>query len=111
MGTRSPMSGMLPPLLVMILLEATAAWAIAEPAQIAKGERVYGEKKCALCHKIMGKGGSIGGDLSTVGAKRDAQWLKTFMNNPKAVMPKAKMMPFRGSDEELEALVAYLASL
>ncbi len=94
-----------------LLLGQSQTWAQADSAQIAKGENVYAGKRCALCHKIAGKGGKIGSDLSKVGAKRDVQWLRSFMKNPKAVMPKVKMMPFRGSDEELDALVAYMASL
>jgi cytochrome c2 len=46
-----------------------------------------------------------------VGAKRDAQWLKTFMKDPKAVLPNAKMLSFHGNAVELEAVVAYLRSL
>ena len=93
------------------LFAAAIALAQTDPAQMAKGQKVYTDKKCALCHKVAGKGGKIGGDLSTVGAKRDAQWLMTFMKIPKVVMPKAKMMPFKGSEEELNELVAYLSSL
>lgn len=78
---------------------------------IAKGEAIYAEKKCAVCHMINGKGGKAGGDLSLVGAKREERWLREFMKAPKAVLPKAKMLPFKGSDEELEALILYLASL
>ena len=37
--------------------------------------------------------------------------MKTFMKDPKVLVPKAKMMAFKGGDEELEALVEYLGSL
>lgn len=94
-----------------MLLGQSQTCAQADPALIAKGEKVYSQKKCALCHKIAGQGGKIGDDLSKAGAKRNAQWLTSFMKHPKAMKPKAKMMPFKGSDEELKALVAYLASL
>lgn len=97
--------------LVALVVGAPLAWAQADPALIAKGEKVYTEKKCAVCHMIKSKGGKAGPDLSEVGAKRDAQWLKTFLKDPKAGNPKAKMMGFKGTEDELEALVAYLASL
>jgi nitric oxide reductase subunit C len=83
----------------------------ADPALIAKGEKVYADKKCAMCHAINGKGGKSGGDLTDVGAKRDVDWLKQFTKDPRSVMPNAKMPAFRGSDEELEAVAAYMASL
>lgn len=84
----------------------------ADPSLNARGEKVYADKKCAACHMIGEKGGKVGGDLSQVGAKRDQQWLRTFLNNPKTLIPKAIIMPpFKGTDEELGALIDYLASL
>lgn len=99
-----------------LLLTITGAWAQVDPTLIARGEKIFAEKKCVPCHAIKGKGGTVGPaargpDLSTVGAQRDAQWLKAFLKDPKAVNPKAKMMAFKGTEEELEAVVAYLGSL
>ena len=64
-----------------------------------------------MCHMIEGKGDRSAGDLSTIGANRDALWLKQFTTVPKSVLPNAKMPPFRGSEEELDAVVACMASL
>jgi cytochrome c oxidase subunit 2 len=103
-------------LISALVLAATGAWAQADSALIAKGEKTFADKKCVLCHVIKEKGGTVGPMargpvLSTVGAQRDAEWLKAFMKDPKAVNPNAKMMAFKGTEEELEALVAYLGSL
>ena len=76
-----------------------------------KGKEVYDAKKCGLCHTVDGSGGKKGGDLSDVGDKRDAEWLTKYMKDPKSLMPEAKMPAFKGSDEELQDLVAYLLSL
>jgi cbb3-type cytochrome oxidase cytochrome c subunit len=99
--------------MVAALLSAMAAEtrSQAQSDGISKGNQVYTDKKCALCHMIQGKGGKTGGDLSKIGAKRDADWLKQFIMAPKAVLPNAKMPPFKGTSDELEALVAYLTSL
>jgi mono/diheme cytochrome c family protein len=99
-----------------LLFAWPSALVLADLALIGKGEKIYAEKKCVPCHLIKGKGGTAGPaargpDLSNVGTKRDGQWFKTFLKDPKAVNPKSKMMAFKGSDEELEAVVAYLASL
>ncbi len=83
----------------------------AEPDSIAKGSQIYQEKKCSLCHMIQGTGGKSGGDLSSIGTKRDADWLKRFVTAPKSLVPTAKMPPFKGSADELDALIAYLVSL
>lgn len=40
------------------------AWAQGDPALIARGEKIYAEKKCAACHLIKGAGGKTGGDLT-----------------------------------------------
>jgi mono/diheme cytochrome c family protein len=103
-------------LMSALVLAATEAWAQADSALIAKGEKTFADKKCVLCHVIKEKGGTVGPlargpDLSTVGAQRDAQWLKAFMKDPKAENSKAKMMSFKGTEEELEALVVYMGSL
>lgn len=99
-------------LLAALLVGTLSAAAEGQTDLIAKGEKVYSEKKCSICHMVKGKGGKTASDLSMVGANRDAQWLKAFLKGPKAMNPKAaKMLPFRGSDEELEALVAYLGTL
>jgi len=76
-----------------------------------KGKEVYDAKKCGLCHTVDGTGGKKGGDLSDVGDKRDAEWLTKYMKDPKSLMPEAKMPAFKGTDDELQDLVAYMMSL
>lgn len=95
----------------LLLIIAAQTWSQAESDPVSKGNQVYQEKKCSSCHSVQGKGGKAGGDLSHVGAKRDAQWLETFMKNPKAVKPDIAMPAFKGNAEELNALVAYMLSL
>lgn len=97
--------------LFSVLLSAALAWAQRDPVQAAKGADVYLQKKCNVCHSINGKGGKGGPDLSDVGAKRDKEWLRTFIKTPKTINPQSKMLPFKGSEEELAALVAYLGAL
>ncbi len=94
-----------------LFLALSSVGAYLEPAQIAKGQQVYSEKQCGSCHSISGAGGTTGPDLSRVGLKREADWLLKFLKNPKTVNQRAKMTPFEGSDQDLEALVAYLTTL
>lgn len=99
------------PFVGTFLVTMGLAGAESDPAIVAKGEKAYAEKKCAMCHAIKGKGGKSGGDLSDVGAKRDADWLKQFTRAPKSLLPNAKMPAFQGSQDELDAVVAYMVSL
>jgi mono/diheme cytochrome c family protein len=82
------------------------------PARAAAPEAY--EKKCKLCHSIGSEGGKQaekGGKLDGVGAKRDAAWLKAYIEDPKSKMPEAKMPKLKLSPEELDALVAYMQTL
>ena len=83
----------------------------AQEGSVDKGKELFSAKKCGLCHTVDGSGGKKGGDLSDVGDKKDAEWLTKYMKDPKSLMPEAKMPAFKGSDEELQDLVAYLLSL
>ncbi len=54
----------------VVLLGLGTVGAYLEPAQIAKGQQVYADRKCSGCHTIEGQGGKEGPDLSRVGRKR-----------------------------------------
>ena len=95
----------------MVVFSFGTRFANGEEELVEKGKQLYTQKKCGLCHTVDGSGGKKGGDLSDVGSKRDAEWLTKYMRDPKSVIPEAKMPAFRGTDEELNALVAYLMSL
>ncbi len=97
--------------IIAALFFGSLGFAQEEESLVEKGQKVYTEKKCSMCHKIEGVGGKIGPDLSDVGNERDAEWIKGFLKDPKSVKPDTKQPPFKGTDEELEALVAYLMSL
>ncbi|MGB7292267.1 MAG: cytochrome c [Thermodesulfobacteriota bacterium] len=98
---------------IAILMGSTMSGNLAQAGEgsVEKGKELYGAKKCGLCHTVDGSGGKKGGDLSDVGDKRDAEWLTKYMKDPKSLLPEAKMPAFKGSDEELQDLVAYLLSL
>ncbi len=54
----------------------------------AKGEAVYNSSGCSACHMIAGQGGSIGPDLSRIGAMRGASSLKARLQDPGANLPQ-----------------------
>jgi mono/diheme cytochrome c family protein len=78
-----------------------------------EGKALY-EQKCQMCHSIGGQGGKMadkGGPLDGVGTKRDADWLKKYLADPKAVIPDAKMPKMKLDDKQLDDLVAYMLTL
>jgi len=102
-------------LILSVLLIAVVFRSIIPSAQAsgdpAPGEKIYSAKRCGACHVIQGKGGKLGPPLSDIASKRDAQWLKAFLKDPKTLNPETKMSPFKGTDDELETLIAYLLTL
>jgi ubiquinol-cytochrome c reductase cytochrome b subunit len=67
---------------------------------------------CATCHMIDGAGGSAAPDLSTVGARHDAAWLRMWITDPESVDELASMPSFGETltKEQMDAVVGYLAS-
>ena len=68
-------------------------------------------RHCIGCHVIDGEGGDDGPELSTVGRKHDAAYLKRLIADPESVDPDAEMAGFarRLSPAELDAIATYLA--
>jgi len=101
-------------------VDAIAAWvrrlAAGEPfdeppdAAVA-GAQVYA-RFCVGCHVIDGEGGTDGPDLSRIGRKRDADWLRHWIADPREIDPDADMPAFgrRLGRDELEAIARHLAS-
>lgn len=54
------------------------------------GEALYNSSGCSACHMIAGQGGSIGPDLSRIGAMRGAASLKARLQDPGANLPKVE---------------------
>lgn len=83
-------------------------------ATLAAGKKVYESNHCMGCHKIAGKGGSSGPDLTTEGItpKRSVKWLTDEIVNPKANKPDGRMPAYKEKiqGKDLSDLVAYLRS-
>jgi mono/diheme cytochrome c family protein len=100
---------------VMILSVLCAASAAAQDAK-ARGEKVFADQKCSLCHSIGGKGNAKG-PLDDVGGKLSADEIRAWITDAKGMTAKTKatrkpeMKAFTLPKEDVDALVAYLSTL
>jgi mono/diheme cytochrome c family protein len=94
---------------------------LAQDTKVEKGKAVYdaaAPMKCKICHSIAGSGTK--GPLDGVGARLKADEIKAWVRTPKEMAEKTKAMrkpampaypKEKLSDEDLDALTAYLLSL
>jgi mono/diheme cytochrome c family protein len=93
-----------------------AAAASAQDATVAKGQQVYADQRCGLCHSIGDKGNKKG-PLDGVGSKLSAADLRLWMTDAKAMTEKTKatrkpeMKSYNLPKADLDALIAYMLSL
>lgn len=80
-------------------------------AAVAQGKKFVVTDGCAGCHKLGGKGGTTGPDLSHVGSKATAAEIAAKIKNPKAKNPNSIMPASKRPDNQIAAMAAYLASL
>jgi cytochrome c1 len=107
--------------------EPSAAWradhppppAPADGAAVARGKALVDSVGCRACHAFapgevagqLGANKDIAPNLAGVAEKTDAQWLYHWIRNPRAYSPVARMPSLRLSDDEAEAVTAYLLTL
>ncbi len=100
---------------------ATPAKAATTPlAEVSRGRELFGEAnpRCTVCHAVAGKGNLAGTALDEVGRRLSREEIRAWIRTPaemakkRGSTKKPPMLPYpEFSDEELDALVAYLASL
>lgn len=82
----------------------------------ARGEKIFSEQKCALCHSIAGKGNPKG-SLDGVGSKLSADDIRAWITDAKGMTAKSgaarkpAMKEYTLAKDDVDALVAYLSTL
>jgi mono/diheme cytochrome c family protein len=82
----------------------------------AEGQKVYTAQKCNVCHSVAGVGNKRGA-LDEVGSKLSADDIRQWIVDAPAMTAKTKaerkppMKSYTLSKPDLDALVAYMASL
>jgi mono/diheme cytochrome c family protein len=101
--------------MAIVICAGFAANAAAQDLK-AKGEKVYADSKCAMCHSIGDKGNKKG-PLDGVGSKYSADELRQWIVDAKGMTAKTKatrkpdMKNYTLAKDDVDALVAYLQSL
>ena len=95
----------------------TATAVAANDADVAKGEKLYADQKCALCHSIGDKGNKKG-PLDGVASKLSAAEVHEWIVDATGMAAKAKATrkpPMKSyatlPKDDVDALVAYLMTL
>src|SRR5262245_44280524 len=100
------------------------AWAAAKPPD---GAPIFTKYKCNSCHSIEAAGITKKAataaaeeststttkppDLSSVGLEKKAEWIALFMQKKEKLDGKLHIKKFRGTDEELKTLSAWLETM
>lgn len=73
-----------------------------------KGQQLWQNNNCWSCHQIYGLGGYLGPDLTNIysDSLKGQAYIKAFLNSGIKSMPK-----FNFSDDESEAIIAYLKTI
>lgn len=58
------------------------------PGNAARGRQLYEKHRCAACHLVNGEGESWGPDLSSIGERRSAAYLREALEKPAATFPE-----------------------
>jgi cytochrome c oxidase subunit 2 len=92
-------------------------------SEAAEGLELFTTEGCIACHAVQGVEGAeqeVGPDLTHFGSRRvlaggilpnTPEELARWLANPPGVKPGSKMPDYNLTDEQIEALVAYLHSL
>ncbi len=83
-------------------------------AGASEGSSLFQSMGCGDCHKVNGRGGAVGPDLSNEGsAGRGESWLAEQIKSPKSHNPRSIMPAFgsRLTAAEIQSLAAYLSEL
>jgi mono/diheme cytochrome c family protein len=102
--------------LTVMLCLGVAAAARAQDAKATRGQQVFADQKCTLCHSVGDKGNKKG-PLDGVASKLSADEIRSWITDAKGMTAKTKatrkpeMKAYALPKDDVDALVAYLMTL
>ena len=97
--------------LALCMLGVSAPALAQQAATGETGRQVFFTQGCYGCHRLGAAGTPIAHDLSHIGRKYTASELVNWLRDPARQKPSAHMPRLALTEEEIQALAAYLASL
>ena len=79
-------------------------------AEAHRGQVLYGQLGCEACHQLGTKGGYVGPELSTTGARLKPGWITAWLVTPQLYKPGTLQPDYGLSSADARALTAYLSS-
>ncbi|MDM8558450.1 cytochrome c [Candidatus Parabeggiatoa sp. HSG14] len=77
--------------------------------QVAHGKTIWEENDCIGCHTLLGEGAYFAPELGNVYKRRGPGFIKAWLKAMPTNVPGRRQMPnFNLTDEELDALEAFL---
>lgn len=76
---------------------------------VARGRAVYAEQRCRVCHSIGGEGNTRS-PLDGVSGRLTEEQIRLWIVAPKEMNPAVAKRGYQLSEEDLNALVAYLTA-
>jgi mono/diheme cytochrome c family protein len=73
-----------------------------------RGRTAVATRRCATCHRIGGRGGTLGPPLDMAGAKLDPTWLYNYLLDVHRLRPTSRMPGFRLPPAEAADIVTYV---
>jgi mono/diheme cytochrome c family protein len=82
------------------------------PAMVSMGKQLYEVKyQCQSCHTIGASGGYVGPNLNNAGNWLTPAWIEAWLRNPQALQPDTIESRRNFTEEEIQALTAYMMTL
>ncbi|MFA7386802.1 MAG: cytochrome c [Thiohalobacteraceae bacterium] len=77
--------------------------------EVSLGKKIWEDNNCVGCHSLLGEGAYFAPELGNVYTRRGPEFIKTWIRIQPTNAPGRRQMPqFNLSEEELDAIVAFL---
>jgi cytochrome c oxidase subunit 2 len=93
------------------MLLATPLCAQDRPSSREQGKKLFVDQGCYGCHMVGTMGTELGPNLSNVGARYSLSALMQWLRDPASQKPTAHMPKLTLSEDDIQALAAFLSSL